>query len=420
MATAVHSVQVKKGQFYHVEVEGSDPHPDVSSAPDFIDYHSFDSNRRNFKSGHIFPQKDTTEYIMVRPGYISPGLSTSFTYNLAVTRIPWQKKYALDVSGSLTNKDDFDPQRRRYYKAFPFQFNSGQSYLIDLEGTGPNKLDTYLQIRDSKNNIIRRDDNGGTDRDARVLYRPTKTENLQIIATSFYSMKTGPYRLRVRASTPKAQVDANDRQTFQGTMTAARHRVELQQGGLYSLVQKGKGWTPRTTVNPGSLSYGSPKDSGQWIISERYISVSKNGTHNLTVSPSYPPFNDRQAKTLTYKLEVSQVQFEPSDLLNATGSLSNTDPKWKSKGSPYKSYKVNLDTKRLYLIENETKTFSGIMPRVVDPKGKTSYSGAPFYEKGKARLVFRPRQNGQHTLVVSFNPRFGGNPYRLRVRTIKQ
>ncbi|MBI2806170.1 MAG: hypothetical protein HYX68_14405 [Planctomycetes bacterium] len=90
----------------------------------------------------------------------------------------------------------FNHKRHRVYLA---QMEAGQTYQIDMSADF--FFDAYLYVMEN-NNILVQDDDGGGNHNARIVFRPTRTGQYRIIATSLGGNATGPFTLTVRRNDP--------------------------------------------------------------------------------------------------------------------------------------------------------------------------------------------------------------------------
>jgi len=110
------------------------------------------------------------------------------------------------VQGQLTRGDARDRLRLNMYaKTYQFNFVAGRTYTIDLtSGDGrsgphnPGFFDTWLRVEDSQGNIMKQDDDGGLNLNARTVFTPTQTGTYTVVATSYASNVTGSFTLRIR------------------------------------------------------------------------------------------------------------------------------------------------------------------------------------------------------------------------------
>jgi tetratricopeptide (TPR) repeat protein/CHAT domain-containing protein len=128
------------------------------------------------------------------------------------------KKILLQAEGELTAKNQ--TAKGAYYKVHEVKLQAGTLYKIDLLGVAG--LDTYLRLEDGKGKVLAEDDDSGGDLNARLLFRPTQTENYKLIATTFAKGVTGKYTLIV------ALADARDEKMAQRDRLWAEARAALE------------------------------------------------------------------------------------------------------------------------------------------------------------------------------------------------
>src|SRR5258706_1296876 len=73
-------------------------------------------------------------------------------------------KTVLDIKGTLTDKDDRDPDAKDCYaKVYPIKLQEGKTYQIDQRSS---EFDAYLTLRDAGGAKVAEDDDGGGDLNA--------------------------------------------------------------------------------------------------------------------------------------------------------------------------------------------------------------------------------------------------------------
>lgn len=110
------------------------------------------------------------------------------------------------MQGQLTRNDPKDRLRLNMHaKTYQFNFVAGRTYTIDLmSGDGragphnPGFFDTWLRVEDAQGNIMKQDDDGGENLNARTTFIPAVTGTYTVVATSYASNVTGSFTLRIR------------------------------------------------------------------------------------------------------------------------------------------------------------------------------------------------------------------------------
>jgi hypothetical protein len=111
----------------------------------------------------------------------------------------------LSLKEQLTKQDPTYPGRGGPHKVHTVKLEAGKNYQIDMMSRF---FDTYLFLEDSAGKVLMEDDDGGEGRNARIIFRPTRTDTYRIVATTFnrgaaiYSL--GAYSLLV-VENPHAQ-----------------------------------------------------------------------------------------------------------------------------------------------------------------------------------------------------------------------
>lgn len=97
--------------------------------------------------------------------------------------------------GQITDQDRDPRFPDRFAKVFTYHMTAGQLYLINLESR---VFDAFLRLEDNQGKILAEDDDGAGNLNARITYRPERTDTYKIIATSLGGNQLGPYTLRVQ------------------------------------------------------------------------------------------------------------------------------------------------------------------------------------------------------------------------------
>ncbi len=249
----VHPLTVKKGELYEIRAEGADRRPEVLLTPGASTRAPENNNAPNLEARYLFANKDGTHQVMLRPPVILEDEPASFNYTLTLTRIPLQTKPVFDVSDKITTKDPFDKKSSTYSKTYKLKLSSKQTYIIDMDSRGLNKLDTYLVLRNAKNEFLKQDDDSGEGLNARIVFRPSRDGTYLINATTAGRRATGEFRLHIRAGVPQTEIPQKNRTKFQGVLGGARHRFRVQSGEMYRATISADGCEPRIFMRPGNL-----------------------------------------------------------------------------------------------------------------------------------------------------------------------
>jgi hypothetical protein len=111
----------------------------------------------------------------------------------------------LSVKDQLTSKDAVYPGRGGPHKVHTVKLHAGKNYQIDMVSTA---FDNYLFLEDSTGTVLQEDDDGGGYPNARLIFRPTRTDTYRLVATTFAkaapNWSPGPYSVTV-VENPNAQ-----------------------------------------------------------------------------------------------------------------------------------------------------------------------------------------------------------------------
>jgi hypothetical protein len=123
-------------------------------------------------------------------------------------------KMELSVKGQLTNKDPVYTGRGGRHKVHSVLLQADKTYQIDMISTF---FDSYLFLEDGTGKVLQQDDDGGGYPNARIIFRPTRTDTYRIIATTFEpadpNRSPGAYTVTV-IENPNAQLVYNQPSTF--------------------------------------------------------------------------------------------------------------------------------------------------------------------------------------------------------------
>lgn len=206
---AENSKKMEQGKLYAITVTGKGFAPEVQI---------LDGNRAvaaayhgrwfgfgpdsEFVSSLTFAPTRTADYrILVGVGPVADKRRAPLAYTTDVAEL----KLDLNVNEQLTKDDAIYPRRGGPFKAHTIKLEAGKNYQIDMISRA---FDPYLFLEDSAGNVLMEDDDGGVDRNARLVFRPAKTDSYRIVATTFARTPgidtTGDYTLMV-AQNPNAQ-----------------------------------------------------------------------------------------------------------------------------------------------------------------------------------------------------------------------
>lgn len=129
---------------------------------------------------------------------VDTGTSWSdFTYNFNYTPPvppPSGGNLVLSRTGRLT-AGDHRYRTGKYYDTFRVYLHGGSRYRIDLTSSS---LDTFLYVKTDQWQEIAHNDDGGSGRNSRIVFRAPRTGYYRLVATTFGPRQTGIYSLVVR------------------------------------------------------------------------------------------------------------------------------------------------------------------------------------------------------------------------------
>jgi len=149
-----------------------------------------------------FAPTRTAEYrVLVGVGTLTEERRAPLDYTTQIVEV----KLALSVREQLTKKDPIYPRRGAPHKVHTVQLQADRNYQIDMMSR---VFDAYLFLEDSAGNVLSEDDDGGEGLNARIIFRPLKTDTYRIVATTYNrgapSANPGAYTLTV-AENPHGQ-----------------------------------------------------------------------------------------------------------------------------------------------------------------------------------------------------------------------
>lgn len=143
----------------------------------------------------------TTEYRMaVTVGPTVDQRTAPLTYTMRVVEL----KVQLTLREQLTKQDPIYPRRGGPHKVHRVKLEAGKTYQIDMMSK---TFDTYLFLESPAGKVLLQDDDGGEGLNARMIFRPAKTDTYTIVATTFRAgagIGLGLYELTVMEN-PHAQ-----------------------------------------------------------------------------------------------------------------------------------------------------------------------------------------------------------------------
>ena len=244
----------------------------------------------------------------VLPGSGEPEAFASFSttraaaYRIVIVPIPRDKigeagldytlkvaeaKRELFVKDQLTKDDPVYAPRKTWHKVHTVKLQADKTYQIDLKSQA---FDAYLFLEDSDQKILAQDDDSGGDLDARIFFRPTRTDTYRVIATSYAPNTEGPYTLGV-IENPSVFLPRKISQGDRNDPAVTQLAKEVRD----------KGW----------IVYSARSDKGDWdlFLCRPDGSDIRNITHTPDYNEAYPLFS-RDGQKLLYRRLPKNEQIE--------------------------------------------------------------------------------------------------------------
>jgi S1-C subfamily serine protease len=207
-------------------------------------------------------------------------------------------KVAHVMQNALNATDARDKNTKLPYKIFEYQFSRQYGYIIDMESK---EVDSVLQIRDLKDNVLVTDDDSGGGLNAQIYFIPPEDGKYRIVATEFaqafgsFTLKISKVDFKGRGPTAAAGVASYlfvnfpeaikgkvvpDKSYYQGLVSLDRDKYkakvvaysEAKDLAVLQLNHLPEGAVPlplaKDSSQPGQLvhSIGNPGDSGAlWV-----------------------------------------------------------------------------------------------------------------------------------------------------------
>lgn len=107
----------------------------------------------------------------------------------------------VDVTGRLAVEDPRDAARRDSpHRVHGVKLEAGVGYVIDLQSPD---FDTYLRVENSAGVQLAEDDDGGDERNSRLVFTPPRSDEYRLIVTTFRG-GSGAYHLHVERKRERA------------------------------------------------------------------------------------------------------------------------------------------------------------------------------------------------------------------------
>ena len=138
----------------------------------------------------FIPERSASYRIVVNaPSNAKPG-EGAMDYTVTVA----EAKTELVARDRLASDDPLYAVRKSRHKVHTVKLQADKTYQIDLMSKA---FDAYLYLEDSAQKVLKEDDDSGDGLNARIIFRPTRTDTYRIIATAFGPKGEGAYSLSV-------------------------------------------------------------------------------------------------------------------------------------------------------------------------------------------------------------------------------
>jgi hypothetical protein len=203
------SRKLEQGKVYRVTVTGRGFAPEVQVVDGtrpvafWLDGHwfGFGPDSECVTTLTYAPDRTGDYRIVVGVGSVVEKRRAPLTFTTEVAEL----KTHLAVKDRLTNRDAPYPRRGGPHKVHPVKLEAGKKYQIDMMTQA---FDAYLFLEDAAGSVIAEDDDSGEGLNARIIFRPAKTDTYRVVATTFDhtvpQFGLGPYTLTV-VENPHAQ-----------------------------------------------------------------------------------------------------------------------------------------------------------------------------------------------------------------------
>jgi hypothetical protein len=146
--------------------------------------------------------QEYTFYVYPPFGGGAPGGAQTDTinYTLKFKALPLDSQPVLKEQTKLTEQDPIHPERKAYYKTFKVPMKANKVYVIEMTRVSDNrKIEPFLYLEGPDGKIVRQDDAGNADRQARIVFVPMQDGEYRVLATSF-QQATGDILVQVRTA----------------------------------------------------------------------------------------------------------------------------------------------------------------------------------------------------------------------------
>jgi serine/threonine protein kinase/tetratricopeptide (TPR) repeat protein len=329
------------------------------------------------------------------------------------------------LKGTLTREDPLDNVGKlpgRHHKVHLVSLESGQPYLIDLEGG----FDTYLRIEDADKKVLQYNDDvcPPMDLNSRSVFIPSKKDTYRLVVTSFKPQETGSYILSVQEA-----VKVDDAKVVKGRLDLQRwqvtHPFKLVAGSPYTVEVTSRNFDASfylsgagqllaqargTPGNPARVDF-TPADAADYGVTVGQ--AGQTGEYTLSVqryeTPKKLPGTGLLGKKAQPVVDGPLVN-EVRQGLVVRGQLD--------KQTLIRVYLVKLAAGKSYVIDMVTLNAQALDPYLVlsDADGKKLAEDDDGGGFPNARIVYRAEQAGVYRIQATSFGKFGVGPFLLTVR----
>ncbi len=395
----IQKVKLEKGVPYTISLitKGYSPNLWLMDENKIINRAYSRSVGRSYIANVMYTPPETKEYrLFVKNSSTVTHEKAQLDYALEIAKL----KPSLSVVGRWTREDPFYKNRPgSYFKAHEQKLKAGIQYNIDLTSS----IDTYLFLEDSQGKVLYRNDDGGSGLNARITFRPSKTDTYRIIATTFGSQRVGNYTLTVLEQGTKGKGEL-----IRGKISTRMDWMPLIKDTTYRLVAKAEGYSPMIII---SGNYGTTTTSNQPKGGEYQMIYAAKRTHDgyfLVHPDSRGPIGKGPHK---YSLRVDEAQYA-------------LQGKEKHLFEPV-SHEVTMEEGKFYRALAQSSTFRPNIALADNFEIIKTQNGRRLQNQNQyeSNMVIYPKETGKYRLFVTKNSYDrippGGARYVLKFKTLK-
>ena len=105
----------------------------------------------------------------------------------------------IEIKGNLDRESNLLPVDNSYYDLYAFKGRAGQRISIDMSS---NQIDPYLILLNSQDQELAQDDDGGGEKNARIIITLPEDGTYKLLANSYEAGESGDYELKIEAISP--------------------------------------------------------------------------------------------------------------------------------------------------------------------------------------------------------------------------